>query len=179
MSEQEPKNQERFIAPQEADHDAPEHEPRHEKAELAPVAELSKQAKEEAVVAKELVSHEKSTPSESPLYVNRELKQQSWNRSMNRVRKHLTAPNKALSKVIHQPVVNAISSVGEKTVARPSGVLAGGIFALIGSSFFLYMSKHYGFQYNYLLFFMFFVGGFFIGLILELIGRAFFSKKEA
>jgi hypothetical protein len=185
MSEQAPRNQEHFTVPKEsaqekAHHtDAPEHQPRHEKQELAPVAELSHQAKEEAVVGKELVSHEKTGQDESPLYVNRELKQQTWNRSMNRVRKQLSAPNKALSKVIHQPAINAISNFGEKTVARPSGILAGGVCALIGSSFFLYMAKHYGFRYNYLLFFLFFIGGFFVGLILELLGRVFLSKKDA
>ncbi|MEI7683088.1 MAG: hypothetical protein WCJ24_02175 [Candidatus Saccharibacteria bacterium] len=183
MSEQLQKGHERFSSPKGAEHEtnqreaAPEHQPRHEKHDLEPVAELSKHAKEEAIAGKDLVSHEKTGPSESPLYVNRELKQQTWNRTMTRVRKHLSAPNKALSKAIHQPVVETVSRVGEKTVARPSGVLTGGICALIGSSFFLYMSKHYGFKYNYLLFAMFFVGGFFIGLIIELLGRIFLNKK--
>ncbi|MEO5627303.1 MAG: hypothetical protein ABIQ89_00210 [Candidatus Saccharimonadales bacterium] len=179
-----PKNQEHFTAPkggeqQEAVHHKanPEHEPRHEKKELAPVPELASKAKEEAVVGKELVSHEKSAPEPSQLYVNKELKQQTWNRTMTRVRKHLSTPNRAFSKVIHQPVVDAASRVGEKTVARPSGLLMGSIFAFLGSCFFLWMSKHYGFRYNYLVFFLLFVGGFGLGIVVEMLAYIVRRKK--
>lgn len=182
MSEKLSTNHERFTAPKGAEHEAvhhkaaPEHEPRHEKKELAPVQQLERQAKEEAIAGKELVSHEKTAP-ESPLYVQRELKENTWNRTMTRVRKKLPAPSRAFSKVVHQPVVDAVSRASENTVARPSGLLMGGIFAFLGSSFFLWMAKHYGFEYNYLLFFMFFVGGFLAGLIVEMLLYVFRRKK--
>lgn len=185
MSEHAPKHHEHFTAPKEAEHEAhhhkahPEHEPRHEKKELAPVEQLAEAAKEEAVAGKELPIHEKASHEESPLLVTRELKQMSWDRTMVRVRKQLSAPNRVLSKVIHQPAVNAVSEVGAKTVARPSGLLFGGICAFVGSSFFLYFAKHYGFRYNYLMFALFFVGGFFLGLVLELVTWPLRRKKAS
>ncbi len=154
----------------------PEHQPRHEK--LAPVNELAQQAKEEAVAGKEMPVHEKAGAAESPLLVSKELHQQTWSRALTRIRKQLPLPEKALSKVIHQPTVDAVSRVGSKTVARPSGVLSGAICAFIGSSALLWMAKHYGFTYNYLLFALFFVGGFAIGLALEALAKLFLPQKN-
>ncbi len=173
MSEHQPSHekQEHFKAPeQQAEHHRPkpEHQPKAEAQELAPVAELERSAKEEALLAKEVAPTEKATKAE-PTYVNRELKELTFARTMTRVRKRLSKPDKALSKVVHQPVVASVSRVGEKTIARPSGLLTGSICAFLGSSFFLWMSRHYGFEYNYLLFFLFFVGGFAVGLVLELV----------
>lgn len=182
MSEHGPKNHEKFTAPKEAEHEAvhhkaaPEHEPRHEKKELAPVHQLEHKAKEEAAAGKELVNHEKAS-DDVPVYVQKELKEDTWNRTMTRVRKKLPASSRAFSKVVHQPVVDAVSRASEKTVARPSGLLMGGIFAFLGSSFFLWMARHYGFEYNYLLFFMFFVGGFLVGLIVEMLLYVIRRKK--
>lgn len=155
------------------------HESEPQQERLAPVAELSKKAAEEAVIGNELPLNEKATADESSLVVNRELHDLTWNRSITRIRKKLPLPEKALSKVIHQPVVNAVSGAAGKTVARPSGVLMGSIFAFLGSSFFLYASKHYGFRYNYLMFLLFFVGGFFVGLIVEAITWPLRRKQKA
>jgi hypothetical protein len=181
MSERAPQHEqhEKFEAKAETEprrEAAPEHQPRHEK-ELPPVKELAQNAKEEAVVGKDLVGHEKHRPAQSDMYVTKELKQQTWNRSMTRVRKHLSVPSKAFSKVIHQPVVDSVSRISEKTVARPSGFLMGSVFAFLGSSVFLWIARHYGFAYNYLLFFLFFVVGFAVGLIVEALLRVLHKSK--
>lgn len=105
---------------------------------------------------------------DQPTLVNKELKALAYKRTLHRMQRKLPAPSRAFSKVIHNPVVETVSDVTGKTVARPSGVLAGGIFAFLGSSLFLYITKHYGYEYNYLLFALFFVGGFFVGLLVEL-----------
>jgi hypothetical protein len=107
--------------------------------------------------------------NEQPLYVNHELKSIALQRTLVRVRRHLSGPNRLLSKVIHQPAVQAVSEAGAKTIARPSGLLLGSFTALLGSSFVLYLAKHYGFRYNYLLVFVLFVGGFVVGLALEFV----------
>jgi hypothetical protein len=177
MSEQAPKGHEQFTAPEaepshEAAHhkDTPEHTARHEKHELAPVKELETQAKEQAAVAKDVISHEKGTKDEpTARLVSRELRQDTLNRTLTHIRKQLPTGERVLSKVIHQPAVEAISNVSAKTVARPSGILMGSICAFAGSSFFLWMAKRYGFQYNYLLFLILFAGGFLVGLFLELV----------
>jgi len=66
-------------------------------------------------------------------------------------------------------VVRITSEAASKTISRPSGLLGGGLMAFAGSLVYLYLAKHIGFRYNYLLFTLLFVGGFAVGLCLEVI----------
>lgn len=102
---------------------------------------------------------------------NAQLKAQTLHLTLKETRKKLSGSQKVLSKVIHQPQVDTISNVTGKTIARPSGMLFGGLFALIGSALYLYASYHYHFTYKYIAFSIFFVGGFIIGLIIEFITK--------
>lgn len=111
---------------------------------------------------------EKSRETEQPTFVNRELKNMAYQRTLRRTQNKLPAPSRALSKFMHQPAVEAVSDVASKTIARPSGLLLGGISAFIGSSVFLWTARYYGYEYNFLLFILFFAGGFFLGLLVEL-----------
>lgn len=147
----------------------PRHEREHKAEKHAPVHELERKAHHEAQAAREMLPAAQETPREHTTYISRELKKETFNRTMVRVRKKLSAPARTFSKIIHQPVVDSISQVGSQTVARPSGLLGGSIVAFLGSSTFLWMARHYGFTYNYLLFAILFVAGFAIGMILELI----------
>jgi len=97
------------------------------------------------------------------------MKTQTYRRSLERVRSKLSRTEKIGSKIIHQPVVDTVSNGLAKTAARPSGILGGGLVALIGSSFLLYMSKHYGFTYNFFIFFVLLAAGFVLGVTLELV----------
>jgi len=146
-------------------------EAKHEHAEQ--IDEIRHEAEAEALPAASLREKQRAEeePEAMPHIINSDLKDIKYKRTLQSVRKDLSAPEKALSKLMHNPVVDAISEGAEKTIARPSGLLAGSICALIGSSTFLYISKHYGYEYNFLMFVMFFAGGFFIGLLLELVMR--------
>lgn len=112
--------------------------------------------------------HQEGAEHDRPALINKELKNIAYRRTLKRTQNKLPAPARAFSKVIHNPIIEATSEVAGKTIARPSGILLGGLFAFIGSSVFLWVSRHYGYEYNYLLFFLFFVGGFFVGLTVEL-----------
>lgn len=103
-----------------------------------------------------------------PVLINKELRNVTYKRTLKRTQSKLPTAQKALSKIIHQPLVESVSDATSKTVARPSGVFMGGLFAFLGSSVFLWVSKHYGYEYNFFIFMMFFIGGFFIGLLVEL-----------
>lgn len=102
-------------------------------------------------------------------HVNRELKAITLRRELKQLQRQLPAPQRALSKVIHQPVVRAVSDAAGASVSRPSGLLGGGLVALLGSTSYLYLAKHVGFSYNYLVFLLLFVAGFGVGLVLELL----------
>jgi hypothetical protein len=103
----------------------------------------------------------------TPREVNQELRQITLRRELQEVRHHLSAPQRVLSRLIHQPAVRAVSEVAGQTVSRPSGLLGGGLLAFFGTSGYLYLAKHDRFSYNYLVFLVLLVGGFALGLILE------------
>lgn len=140
---------------------------RHEHAEN--IDAIREAAERQSKSAAE-VSHtsEDSSEHERPAYVNRELKAMAYRRTLKRTQQQLSAPSRVLSKIVHQPTIEAVSDFASGTVARPSGILAGGITAFVGSSLFLWVARHYGYEYNFLLFALLFVAGFFIGLLVEL-----------
>lgn len=118
---------------------------------------------------KQLEKAEKAAQPATPTHVDQELQSISLRRELQSIRRHESAPARALSRLIHQPAVRAVSDAAGKTVSRPSGLLGGGLAALIGSSGYLYLAKHAGFEYNYFVFTALFVGGFAFGLLLELL----------
>ena len=112
-----------------------------------------------------------------PTHVNSELKGITLRRELQQIRRKLPAPQRALSRTIHQPVVRVISAAADKTVSRPSGLLGGGMVAFLGTSGYLYLAKQYGFTYNYLVFLVLFIGGFGLGLIIELFMNLALSRR--
>jgi hypothetical protein len=104
-----------------------------------------------------------------PTYVNKELKDAALHRTLKHVQHELPRSQRLLSKTIHQPAIRRVSAATGQTVARPSGLLGGGLCAFAGSLVYLYLAKHIGFTYNYLLFFVLFVGGFVLGVVFELL----------
>ena len=131
--------------------------------------EVSKEAHQSGDLKLDNLGEQKSPVATTP--VNRELKNMMRIRTLKRIQKELPASQRTLSKIIHTKPVEVLSTAGEKTIARPAGLLGGGLLALIGSIVTLYTAKHYGFRYNLLLFFMLFVLGYLVATLLELIIR--------
>lgn len=95
----------------------------------------------------------------------------SFSRTMTRVRKRLNVAEKPFSKVIHNPTVDKVSEVAGRTVARPSSMLGGAFFSLIGTSALLWITNHYGYEYNYLVVILLFAVGMVAGLLIEVLYR--------
>lgn len=154
------------------------------RGEEDPVKKLHKARNEVSQAAKHnkpverLHGAEKISQGPSHSFVNRELKSITLRRELKSIQRKLPAPQRALSKVIHQPVVRAVSEGASKTVTRPSGLLGGGITAFAGTSAYLYIANHMGYEYNYGVFLVLFAGGFALGLILELSVHFLFSSKR-
>lgn len=143
---------------------------RHEKENNTELEKAARQEVDQQTSHQEYnLSEKEQSAAVTVSQPSRELKSIMRNRTLVRIRHHLSAPEKVFSRVIHQPLIDSASETAGKTIARPSGILSGGICALLGSSILLYISKHYGYRYNYLVFLAFFVGGFVIGLIVELL----------
>lgn len=143
------------------------------------VEHAQKSAEVQAISGKEMSPAESSKDAKPNTgYVNRELKDMAFKRSLNTARRQMNAPSKVLSKVMHQAAVEKISEVAGATVARPSGLLGGGLFALLGTSILLWVTKHYGYTYNYLMFFMLFIGGFALGMLGELAFKTLTHRRK-
>lgn len=168
--------------------DAEAHQERHDKlkeeaAEAAQehnetvVDELEDAAESQATSAKEITVEQVDTASDKVLYNSRELRSESYNRKLKQVQSKLSAPERSFSKLVHQRFVSGVSDAGAKTIARPAGILGGGIAALVGSVVLVYMTRHYGFAYNYLVFFMLFGIGYVAGLLVEILVKLFNRRR--
>jgi flagellar biosynthesis GTPase FlhF len=144
----------------------------HARHEAEIESKSAEQIAEELKGRKELNHH--GQPSE--VAVTREIKEMAAERLLIRARRHLSPPARAMSRIIHQPVVDAISEVTGKTVARPSGILGGGVVAFLGTSFYYYIAKHYGYNYNAFVFLLLLVLGFAVGWTVE-IAHSVFKKR--
>ncbi len=131
--------------------------------------EAREEAKPDTKTLEALKTSGTAPASVEPRQINRELRKITLRRELQHIRRKLPASQRALSRVIHQPTIRAISEATGKSVTRPSGLLGGGLVALLGTTTYLLMAKHYGFTYNYFVFLVLFVGGFIIGLVLELL----------
>ena len=118
-----------------------------------------------------------STPQNELKWAGKELVSQKYTHTLSSIRNRLKGPEKSFSKVIHQPAVERASEMLENTVARPSGLLFGGLYSFIGSLASYILARRLGGELKLSVFAVFFVGGFFIGLIVELIWR-YYSKKR-
>lgn len=114
-----------------------------------------------------LQAEERAAEPAPRLDVTHELKKITRERELRNLQRREAAPVRTFSKLVHQPVVRVLSEAASTTISRPSGLLGGGIVALIGTTAYLYLARHVGFTYNYLIFLLLFVGGFALGLLLE------------
>lgn len=154
-------------------------EAEHAETDNPSIENLQAKVEHEAISAHETTigEHEQPKP-DSPIGLQRELKSDAYKRTLQKIRKDLPKSDRVLSRMIHQPQVETISNIGSKTLARPSGIIGGGLVSLIGSSTLLYMAKYYGFRYNFFVFFLLFIGGFAVGTLLELVLRLVIPRRR-
>lgn len=131
-----------------------------------------------ANVEQQALGREQLKPTEpelkpQPVYNQKQLKTEAFDKTMQRVQSQLSPVERQFSKVIHNKTIEKLSTAGSKTIARPSGILGGGLLALLGSSFVLYYAQHLGFTYNYSLLVLLYAVGFAIGIAAELIMSRF------
>lgn len=118
----------------------------------------------------ELNSHHQ--PVEKPSlddhrFVGSQLKDNHLKRSLKKIQKELKPYQRPLSRFMHIGFVESTSELVEKTIARPNGLLLGGLISFIASLAILIICRYYGYEYN------FFIGliSFPVGLILGSIGE--------
>lgn len=111
------------------------------------------------------------------LGVQRELKAQAYTYTLRHIREALPGPQRAFSKVIHTPLVEHTTTAAARSVGRSAGLLGGSIGALIGSAIFLYIARHYGYQYNFAIPIVCFMIGYAVASVIEGI-RALYRRYK-
>jgi translation elongation factor EF-G len=151
------------------------HETAAEKSEVKSHEEIEQirlHAEHEAKSATEIqreASHGSTTQENEPAFINYELKEIAYQRILKRARRHLPTYSRAMSRVIHQPLVDNVSEVVGKTVGRPSGIIGGGLMALVGTTIYYVLTRHFGYSYNPFVFLFLMIVGFIIGWSSEVI----------
>lgn len=143
------------------------------------VEQLSRHVEQKAISGKEHSTGEsESTHNHHPVLVNAQLKDMAFSRAMTRTRKQLSPVSRTFSKVVHNKVVDRVSETVGSTIARPTSMLWGAVFAFIGTSALLWITRYYGYEYNYLVAILLFIFGAIAGLAAEGIIRLIKSSKE-
>ena len=148
------------------------------RSSLPNLDKLRQHIESQAVKSQEVAVGEKEHKPSEPTTVNRRLKQQAYSRTLEIIRSKLGTGDRLASRILHQPLIDRVSTIGAQTIARPSGLLGGSTGALLGSAGLLMLTKSYGISYNYLLIFVFFGAGFVIGLLVEVIYRIIRPKRR-
>ena len=138
----------------------------------AEVTELRSNAERESRSSSEVIAqiqeHEDKKKEATPTYTNKGLKDKAFNDIMRSTRRQLNPAERALSTVIHNPTINAISEGAAKTVGRPSGIIGGSLASLLVSAFFVTIAKRNGFPVPLSIFLVLFVGGYIAGVLVEM-----------
>ena len=127
-----------------------------------------------AQTGQELSKQQKITPrteQKASKYVSGELKNNTLKRSLRGLQKELRPYQRPFSKFIHNEAIDQISDLGAKTIARPEGLLGGGLAIFLTSLAILLICRYYGYQYNYLIGIASFPIGYLIALAAKLIAK--------
>lgn len=158
-------------------HEAPAHQPEHGRNRHE-IEELIKKVEHEATRSGEVQKHIENSRSEHDRDAGAHIKAHASPRqALKSVQRQLSMPERQLSKIIHNPTVETISDATGATIARPSGLLVGGVFSLLASIGVLFVCRFYGYEYNYGIGLMFLVGGFALGLLLEMLSKLFTARR--
>lgn len=126
-----------------------------------------------------LEGSETGSPADNVSWWSKELSVQNFDRTLASVRRKLSPPERQFSKLVHKPAVEKTSDVLGKTIARPSGILFGGIFSFVLSLGAYLLARHLGGELHYSIFSLTFVGGYVFGLFVELVWRFIRVRKHS
>lgn len=125
-----------------------------------------KSAEHEAISGKETApgSGEKKSSKEP---VHRSHKQMTYRATMRRVEGKLPAYQRQFSRVINNDTVDKVSNIASKTVARPSGLLGGGVVAFLALLVVTFYASRYGWEVSGSEFIVFVMLGWAAGITAE------------
>ena len=101
----------------------------------------------------------------------------SYKKTLENVQDQLSAPSRAFSKVIHNPVVEKTSDAIGNTVARPNLIISGALGAIV-SVIVYFIAKRYGYLLSGSETIILFVAGWSIGAVIEYARVGFINNRK-
>lgn len=158
------------LEPKTGTHEKSQNEVHHEHAEhIEHIRANIEHEAAKAEIAKEQLESSNEQQPEHHHYATKKIKSDQYKKTLANVRQELPKNQQKFSSFVHQPVIERVSEVGAKTLARPSGILGGALFALIGSLVITYIARHIGFEVPNTIFAALFLFGFLFGLFIEVL----------
>ena len=102
----------------------------------------------------------------------------SYKTTMKETQSQLSAPSRAFSKTIHNPVVEKASEAVGSTVARPNAILAGSVTAFLFTLAIYVVARHYGYPLSGFETIAAFILGWAVGLLGDYL-RVMITGKKA
>lgn len=122
----------------------------------------------------ELMSDEDE--AQQAVRITKDDKQRAYTHTIKHVQSKLSKPSRSFSKVIHSPVVERTSEALEKTVARPSAILGGALFATVGLAVMSFFARRYGFTLSGTELILFVSAGWLLGLVVEFVWKKLLKR---
>lgn len=157
-----------------------EHSP-EKQAEAAEKARA--EANKEALMSKERGGAEKKVGGEPSATAVRDVtkkeKEAAYKKTLKEIRGQMSAPSRAFSKIIHNPVVEKTSEALGATVARPNAIVAGSLSAIVLVIGVYAVAKTYGYPLSGFETIAAFILGWIIGLIYDYFRVMFTGGRKA
>jgi hypothetical protein len=133
---------------------------------------------EKQALSVETINQSQEVANNQPAFhqhITKQIKAQTYKKTMSNVQKNLPKWQANFSRLIHQEKIESISEIGAKTIARPSGILAGSLIALMGGVLIVVVANRVGFSITPFVFIVLFIFGYLVGMVAELVFK--FLKK--
>jgi len=167
-----PEEPERYTAPKKQE--GLSHSPENKKYETD---KARSEAVEQAVEKQSYDERqEPETARQEPHTSSRASRSQGFTKTMDRVRKDLTAPQRVFSKIIHSPVIEKTSDIVGSTVARPDAILSGSVSAFIFTTALYFIARYFGFSLSGSETIAAFAIGWLVGLLFDLLKKMFRAR---
>lgn len=113
----------------------------------------------------------KAPAEQSHHYLTKKIKTEQYKKTLHITRQNLRSSEAVFSRFIHKPIVETISEVSVKIIARPVAIISGAIITIIGGLTVFVIAKKIGFTLPFSLIIVLYFSGYLFGLLLEVSAR--------
>lgn len=136
------------------------------------------EAEQEAISGREVSKGEHKPHNDESRHIPHRSRKESFEHTMKDVRAELSAPERVFSNIIHNPVIEKVSDVAGKTIARPDAILSGSFFACVFVLGLYLLARYYGFALQGSETIVAFAVGWLFGIIFDLLRGMITGKRS-